>query len=779
MALLPGRNKMTFYAEGGKLALGYESQLGATIAKDGAGAAVGDALYQNLPPLAVPYVHVAPANLDGIRAEAAAEGKEKADKLQEEVRKMLREQLKDAKMGAAQREDLSQRGQHFLGQMEQALRQDPAMFASPANRVAVFNQLEREISAGRITSGVNNFTNSQKLREQLKDGREAYAAYDRNGKRLNVTNKEALDAFESDTDAEHLGRLGVVSVKKGANGFYDFGEFNVAAMNGTEQDGLKEFDTLINTIPTSTSGNEHAGVGVEAIRGSGGEKYTVAGSNSSQHTTNLPHIQELRAKLIGYTGKDKKYHPGDWKNLVSENARYGLQEPRLTKYDNLPLQKGEKVTIDIATQQGEMQQLSVLGGASDNPLAGRSRRELLRYLEQNPTPANRQALAQLEQNRTHLADREITNLLATRLGLKLVDGTVRHESVSAAHLPVPAAEKTAELPSNLFPALNAGSPAFNKDAENGSYPVLGTDGKPVLTSTTGADGKPKKAPMKINPSVTVIKGIEGVQDWANGFIWRYGSPGKAGDNTERLTLADLPKQMAVYHVTPQGIRQVQGGNQVGQLSGARNFKVVGQDNTLTWLPSSPQGGMQQYQQTMADYNNASAGLKKQLDAGRITQAQYQQGFKELQQKGTAAGLMPYLTVSVATTENELKAQSKAPDGQNDEKYAGPFGHFDQHAKAQRPDQHLGVFSNDRDKLGSQHGWQELSGDDEKQYGISNTTLGNGLFGKSYVTKMLVPAINLQFNSSSKVVNQNVRNQEIENQQEKAVEVGTNYQSGSW
>lgn len=779
MSLLPTTKTGRKYADGGKLTLGYESQLGATLGADGVGAAVGDSLYKNIPPLAVPFVHVAPANLDNIRAEAAAEGKEKADKLQEEVRKMLAAQLKDAKMGAAQREDLSQRGQHFLGEMESALRTDPAMFANPANRVAVFNQLERELSAGRIASGVNGYTNSQKYSEQFnRDNSGGYAAYTRDGKRLNLSRKEATDAFETNTSAEHLGRLGIMQVKKGSSGFYDFGEFNLANPNGTEQEAIKNFQSVINTLPTSTNGSEQAGVDVQTIQGSQGEKYTVGSSSSNVSTSNAAHVNGLLAKLVGYKGKDKKYHAGDWRQLVATEAdRYGLLEPRLTKYDNQPLQKGEQVSIEVAGQNGQVQQVQLIGGE-----ASQSRRQLLQYLEANPSAANQKALRQLEQNRQQLADRDITSVLATQLGAKLVTGTVHHESVSASRIPVPAAEKKAgELPSNLYPALNAGSPAFSKDAESGTYPIIGKDGKPVTVSSTDKNGKAVQTPVQISPAVTVIKGIEGVQDWANSYIWKYGKPGTAGDNTERLTLGDLPKQMAVYHVTPQGLRQVQGGNQVGQLPGGRNFKIVGQNNTITWLPADPHRGMEQYQAQIQEATQASQRIGQQLEAGQISRQVYGQQMASLRQQAQAAGLMPYLSVSVAATENTLNEASKPGNGQNSDTYVGSFGYHDSKTgKAKRPDQRLGVVYSDNDDLAREHGWEKLSGDDAKQYGINpNAGWTQGQFNNTYVTKMLVPATNLQFNSSSKVVNENVKQAEQDAQQEKAVEVGNSYLSGSW
>ena len=754
MSLLPRAPRL--FAGGGQL--GYESQLGNNAASTGGAAGkVGDALYQNLPPLAVPFVSVKRADLDGVRADIAQELSVKSDKLREDLGKMRDQALKDSKMTSAGKARVVKGVDGYLTNLEEEFRKNPALLASGAARTRIIQDFQRAIDPAFITGNVNGMASSERLRTDLGKERLNYGAYTADGKRLNKSNLDLIQSYQEDANAS-------------------VNPLNLTVRNGTETQAIEEVDKLFKT-PTSTFGGENASVGVGQIQGSQGEKYTVASSNGSQTTTNAPHVNELRAKMIGYTDKKGTYHRGDWTSVISEEARYGLMEPRLTKYDTAPLQAGEKVTVDMAGPNGKTQAVELTGATS-----GRSRREVLAYLEANPTPANQKALQQLERNREQLAERDVKDLLATRLGLQLINGTVSKASVSAARIkPDKAADEAGKLPSNLFAALNGASPAFGKDAENGTYKVLDAQGQAVTTAGIDPNtNKPTTSALQISPAVTVIKGTEGVEDWANKFITMDGLvDGKNG--RVPISLGSLPKQMAVYHPAPSGMRQIQGGNQMSVLPYANEFKVISQNNTITWMPNNPNRGMAEYKDKIEYAAAQSANLKKQFDAGRITGSQYQQLYTQLQQTASNAGIGPYLSVDVAVTEETLLKASRPGKDDNGDTFIGRFGYRGGNGKgkALRPDQYLGAMYNDNTEMQRDFGWEMMSTADEKQYGITPDTWKTGLGSKSYRTKMLIPATNLQFNSSSKTVNENVKQAEYDAQEEKTVEVGNNYSTGSW
>lgn len=762
MPLLPRASSRRF-ASGGQL--GYESQLGGGASSTGGVAGkVGDALYQNLPPLAVPYVHVQREDLDGVRADIQQQLSLKSDKFKSDLSKMRDKALEGANMTAAGKAQVARNYDQFLSETMQKFAQNPGLLNSPAASTQLMQNYSRAVDAGFITSNSNGMKASDKTSQNIGEARLDYAAYDRNNRRLNRSNHDVIQDYQENV---HAGT----------------GPLNLTVRNGSEQDAYTALDKLI-SLPTSTSGGEHAGVSVGQISGGQGDRYTLANSNSSVTTSNAPRLNELAATLIGYTDRKGKYHDGDWRKGFAENEIYGLEEPRLAKYDRQALQKGEQVTIDLANGQGQLQPVAVVGGNNDSPLAGRTRREILQYLEANPTANNQVALRHLEQNRGQMADRDVKNIIALRLGLKRINGTVSKSSVSASRI-IPAKDPAAkDGGTTLFGAAGGQSPIFPTAALT-TYPVIGQDGTVQTVTKTDAQGKTSQVPIALNPAVSVLSGVEGVGDWMDRAIKQTGyTTDVLGGQKPMLrpkSMEQFSNQEAVYHLIPNvGMRQVQGGA-LGKMPQASNIRIISHDGTLTWMDANPMNGIVGREQMIQRITEANKGLENQRNAGQINQATFEQRMNKLEVEARAQGVLPYLRVVAATSENILKDINKPTSSKNEDSFVSRFGYLDPKTKkAVRPDQFIFGGSNDMENL-VKLGWQEMSNAEAKNAGVDdlNSVAKNGLFGTMFKTTMYVPATNITFNSSSKVANQNATNVEAEKRQQGQEEAVHSGQDGQW
>lgn len=762
MPLLPRASSRRF-ASGGQL--GYESQLGSgTTSTGGTAGKVGDALYQNLPPLAVPFIHVQREDLDGVRADIQQQLSLKSEKLKSDLSKMRDKALEGAHMTAAGKAQVARNYDKFLGKTMEAFSQNPALLNSPAASTQILQDYSRAVDAAFITSNVNGMKASDKLHTDIGKDRLDYGAYDQNNRRLNRSNSQVIQDYQENVNA-------------------GTGPLNLTVRNGTEQDAYAALDKLI-TLPTSTSGGEHAGVSVGQISGGQGDRYTMATSNSSVTTTNAPRMQELAAAMIGYTDKKGKYHEGDWKKGFAENEIYGLEEPRLAKYDRQALQPGEKVTIDLSDGHGQTQPVAVVGGQGDNPLAGRTRREILQYLEANPTKNNQLALAQLEQNRTHLADRDVKNLLALRLGLKRIDGTVRKENISASRIAPTTDPAAKDAGTSVFAAAGGQSPAFPTAALT-TYPVIGQDGTVQTVNKTDAQGKTSQVPISLTPAVSLLSGVEGVGDWMDRAIKQTGyTTGKDGSQAPMLrpkSMEQFSNQEPIYHMIPNvGLRQVQGGA-LGKMPQASKVRLISHDGTLTWMDANPVNGIVGREQTIQRVTEANATLEKKRNANQISQPQFDQAMNKLKIEARANGVLPYMRVVAVASENTLKDITQPDNSKNQDSHISRFGYLDPKTKkAVRPDQFIFGARNDMEGL-SKLGWEEMSDSEAENAGVGdlNGKMNNGLFGTMFKTTMYVPATNITFNSSAKSVNQNVSNVEAEKRQQAKDDAVSSGEGGQW
>jgi len=622
MPLLPKSNRsVQRLAEGGRLSLGYESQLGSALAKDGAAAAVGDALYQNLPPLAVPFIHVAKADLDGVRADILAQSKEKGEKTLDEVQKAIDAHLKGAKMAAAQRQDLSQRALAILDRAQKTLTQDPTAYNNPANRTALMSEVERELSPGRVASGVNGLVNSQQLREQFKGGREQYAAYTRDGRRLDISNKEALDAYETNVDAKHLGKLGIMNVKDTGNGTYDFGELNLAAPDGTEQDAVGEFKDMYLNVPTSTNGRSGEGVSVGKL-GSLGQEHIITQGGGSTTTSNAAKLNRVAQRINA--------GPEGWKTIgLSQRAQYGLYEPKATAWENMPLQH----ELTLTDPQGNIKKIQ----------PGEMTRKQALHLAMQA--GDQHSYANLTRLREEQVGHQIANQLTTQLGLKVVNGTQTTQHISiGGRTDEPAAGDKAGW--DKYADLAFGGPGMESD--NNNEVMVMADGKPALMPLSTKN-------IGVDPAI-----MKDLQE----YVTNHNVPQKDGK------LADAPKTLADFGtgitVYGHGFSTLQSGAQ--QPVGADKIFISHPTGEIMFAPRNPESTTN-YKQTMLDLNRNVAvvtqerksiqqkveqgSMSKKEGLARMSNLDMQQN--TLTQRASQAGFKAFIKVNATASEETWQA----------------------------------------------------------------------------------------------------------------------------
>ena len=311
MPLLP-RVLSRRFAGGGLL--GYESQLGSGLKAIGEAAGkVGDALYQNLPPLAVPYLHVknaAPVDPTAALAALDADGQKQADALLKDLEKKMAENLKDARMTAGGAAEWSGSSNALLKKIYDDVSKNPAAFSNPTYRAKLAMDTNKLLDPGQFNSKRNTFDGYNTLRTSSKEQLNDRAVI--NGVRQVATNDQLIGQGLTTRDlGGQMQMLGLLPAQMSPEQMQkmqgvDFSEGLLDKIKGGIQEGnfddtQKIIQEWRNAIHPSESGNSSKSEGIATITtgglGAATEQRIVSKGGSRFTTTNGPRLRELRARI--------------------------------------------------------------------------------------------------------------------------------------------------------------------------------------------------------------------------------------------------------------------------------------------------------------------------------------------------------------------------------------------------------------------------------------------------------------------------------------------------
>lgn len=792
MPLLPRRSRL--FAEGGQL--GYESQLGAGLrsTRDVVGKA-GDALYQNLPPLITPYIHVKPADLDGIRAVAASQAEENAGNAKTDAMKYFDTALKDAKLSRSQRDQLERSYTDAMQRLEGSLKTDPYFFNKQGNRTMFLEDLRKTVDQGKITGWSNVFVSSEKLRSDGKDYLNV-AAYDKTtGRRLYKTLDQATNEFQQDPNANP-------------------NEFNVTFRPGKESDAEIEFDKLLGLAQNTTSGYKNIGrngqpqksIGVSHLYGNNDEQYVLSEDFESRTTGNRESMQKVFNGLAGYRvpvldgrGKPKKdangktltrHVRGDWRQFFSQQAQQGLLAERQESLDNQGL-----LPYDLGTDTKGKERVPGLGQllTMHPALSGMTRRQLLQQLDQagndNKLPLderNRYRLlaAGLEQNRDAVVDQQITAHLLAKAGVNVRQGTVLEYQKTAAHLPKSQAQLDAKKQESMGSLMQDFKADALGDKTATGYNVLSPEGDPETMVHYGPKGEPldakgrpttkdkaERLPLIKTLTGTNVRAVQALNDRLTDLLL----PKTKGENgaVTYLKMNQVDQSVPTYWegggVDKNGQQQKTlrpiGGGSLGAMPLANRFNITGYTGDVVYLPGGNNAAALRNEpaEKQARLNRAETERQRLVEAhdkSLIDDKNFMQRMAVVHNDYVALGYRPFARVTAEAHEQDIKAAGQHRSGgvpfrgTDQDKNAGLFGHYETSADGKRNPVRFDSFgdkylANNEDKLRGM-GWtrsgnSELTAEEKARLGYSDS-LGND---NIYEGTFLVPLTNIWLNEESK------------------------------
>ncbi|WP_216726102.1 hypothetical protein [Hymenobacter siberiensis] len=603
MALLP--NKSRRYATGG--ALGYESQLGLSAGQNsGAAAAVGDALYKNLPPLAVPYIHVKPADLDGVRADIMAQSQEKADKLKDEWQKQYDAATKNANLTAAHRQELARRWDGVMGNLSERVGQNPMYFADQANRAEFSRRVQTALKPGDVQSWKNQKDQIDKLAARVAENhQEKFKAYI-GGRRTNVSQQDVVDYARNETDLAKLSAMTGLNIQRSQDGNIDFSQLNLDNEFGNEKDALEEFKGHYLDIATSTFGSKSSGFSTGKV-GSAGAEHVINSGGGSTTTTNAAKVDALVKMLSS--------GPEGWRTIgLSKSAQHGLYEPKAQAWDDAALRN----EFTLTGKDGQTKTFQ----------PGETTRGAL--IEQALQAGDYASVTKLNRIRDAQVGLDIQNQLRTQLGLKRVHGTQSFSESSVGADLTPAADKEGGSGWDVLADANFGGPGINygqdivKLSQNGELANL-----PLRTTSIGE--------------------VPALREASENFIKKPVLNDKGTYETGSKTMADITGDHSVYAAHGLDILQEKGKGFVD----ANKIILRNPQGQMVFLPanSEVEGG---YKQRLAQLNRDYTSLNQQLNQRQITLPQFDAKRNKIKNEATQAGFVAAFRYSGVASEETWK-----------------------------------------------------------------------------------------------------------------------------
>ena len=605
MALLP--NKSRRYATGG--ALGYESQLGLSAGQSGgAAAAVGDALYKNLPPLAVPYIHVKPADLDGVRADIAAQSQEKVDKLKDDWQKQYEAATKNANLTAAHRQELGRRWDDVMGNLSERVGQNPMYFADQANRAEFSRRVQTALKPGDVQSWKNQKDQIDKLAARVADNhQEKFKAYI-GGRRTNVSQQDVVDYARNETDLEKLSAMTGLNIRRGQDGNIDFSQLNLDNEFGNEKDALEEFKSHYLDIATSTYGSKSSGYTTGKV-GAAGAEHVINSGGGSTTTTNAAKVDALVKMLSS--------GPEGWRTIgLSKAAQHGLYEPKAQAWDDAALQN----EFTLTSKDGQTKTFK----------PGETTRGAL--IEQALQAGDYASVSKLNRIRDAQVGLDIQNQLRTQLGLQRVHGTQSFSETSVG----------ADL-----------TPPKDKDGGGSGWDVLADAGfgGPGLNRTQDVVQLARHNGELVNLPIqtTSIGEVPALKEASENFIKKPVLNEKGTYDIGTKTMADITGDHSVY--TAHGMDIVQDASR--RFADGSKMLIRNPQGQMVFLPATADRSGQ-YKQTLAQLNTELTALNNDFQAKKMTQAQYDAKRNNLKNTATQVGFVAAFRYSVVASEETWK-----------------------------------------------------------------------------------------------------------------------------
>lgn len=396
----------------------------------GALSAVGDAAYQYVPAIKLPVLNIrkaAPVDVAAAWDAADAEGAAAGSKLQEGLNATMKEQFAKVEMAAWRRADVEENHQKFTKWVGQQLSADPAYLSSPTNQQRVQQMAAELLKPQDLQRAANEFKlMNDDQTEFRKLGRLGEVAT-LNGLPTDYTNNDFFSNYFTDTNPGLMRQLFQKRYVRGQDGeLYQAGEapFRLDAPSGfSAKDAESELTTLQNFIKpssTETGGTqflEGAPASVRAL-------YQQFGGDAVGYTkADSTHKQQTNAKIIGELTKQFNANPSAWRQFMTAGAQQALVNER---YKQIAAEQGGESAAQVLGAKGGKLDL---GGGASIPLAGSHLEVRKRLLDaaRNASPEQQQKLDEaykkLYAHDLSAAERGVSNLIATRLGLQVQTDT--------------------------------------------------------------------------------------------------------------------------------------------------------------------------------------------------------------------------------------------------------------------------------------------------------------------------------------------------------------------
>lgn len=617
--------------------------------------AIGDAVYQYLPPIKVPIANVqmaAPVDVAGAWALADTAGAEAGSKSIAEHTTGLKQAVDKVEIAAAYRTEMNRNNDAFLALQQQRINTDPAVYNSKSMQTQVAREAADAADTAKLTANVNEFKQWKADEARLDSAQLGNVALDSDGNPMDKTYGEAFNSYFTEQSPEVLRQY--FPLKRNADGTVSGTPNHLTLPTVSSEKARAELQEVESKIKPwsvergSTRFSEANMANISAMyeKLGGSSAGILTSTNRTKEQQNVDQINAISKQLS--VGKN-------WRKLISADSAAQLVADQYRAVVHEPSDFGQTLKAFGVTKGALPLQSGMLSLGGNHLQARQKMEEVLR----NPNlPAGdketvTRAYATLRAYDIEKAEANVREQMMERLQLQKV---VESSDVTTQSLNIqgqkPAAGDGKGPKSDFYndlvnaTGLEMVSPTTQyADGEDAEGKPIKKDG--IGFWSTNVAASPDFQAMMEN--MTKIKTADG--------------------NTTNRTVADLASAGGVIYNAFTMKPMTTGSSTTDNA--LQGMKIVPGNGQVVYLPSDPStlGSKRlQIRKAEADEKQVSEQLMKliglaqqaQKAGKRLTPAQEQEGMRlkaqqeMLRKTATSNGLVPFVRMSAVTRNDNLE-----------------------------------------------------------------------------------------------------------------------------